>query len=175
MTYGSADGAGGQNVNATRRDRMSKGWPQDRGGARDDPSAAQGVNQWPGANRTTAKQPSALEYQTFETVPGQQQHVVHKGQVVGYVQKYNDPGHGPLWSAVVHPDVHALSPTRNQTQRGFVHSADAAQHVSDFHRDVAQVENVGSWRPAIGGGPHIDAPVAAHPAAIPKFGKRDYA
>jgi len=152
---GSADAAGGDNLNATRRDRMSKGWPSDVGSAKDDPSAAQGVNQWPGANRTTNRQPSALEYQTYETVPGQQQHVTHDNRVVGYVQKYADPGHGPLWSGVLHPDVHALNPTHSANQRGFVHAADAAHWVMDRHRDVAQIENVGNWRPAPGGGPNL--------------------
>lgn len=156
-TVGSADAQGGLgNFNTTRRDRMSKGWPQDVGGARDDPGAPQGVNQNPGANRTTAKQPSALEYQTYETAPGQQQHVVHKGVTVGYVQKYNDPGHGPLWSAVLADHVSRRDPHRAQTQRGFVHSSDAVHHITDAHRDVAQIESVGVWRPGpVNAGPNL--------------------
>lgn len=134
---------------------MSKGWPEDRGGAKDDPSAAQGVNQWPGANRTTAKQASALEYQTFETVPGQQHAVVHKGVPVGYVQKYNDPGHGPLWSATLDDRFHQRNPTHAQTQRGFVNASDAHGHLMDRHRDVAQIESSGSWRPSLDGGPNL--------------------
>jgi hypothetical protein len=152
----SADAAGADNFNATRRDRMSKGWPQDRGAAGADPSAAQGVNQWPGSNPTTAKQASALEYQTYETVPGQQHAVVHRGVPIGYVQKYSDPGHGPLWSAVIADHVHARNPHRAQTQRGFVHDSDAHAHVMDAHRDVAQIESSGVWRPGPpGGGPNL--------------------
>jgi len=151
-----ADADGGQYTNAVSRDRMSKGWPQDVGTARADPSAAQGINQYPGANPTTAKQPSALEYQTYETVPGQQQHVVHKGVPIGYVQKYNDPGHGPLWSAVIADQVHARNPHRAQTQRGFLHASDAVGHLTDAHRDVAQIESSGIWRPGPpGGGPNL--------------------
>lgn len=151
-----ADAVGGSDANAVRRDRMSKGWPMDVGGAKDDPSAAQGVNQWPGANRTTNRQASALEYQTYETVPGQQQHVTHQGTPIGYVQKYQDPGHGALWSAVLSDQLHALNPHRAQTQRGFVHSSDAAHHVMDAHRDVAQIESSGVWRPGpTGAGPNL--------------------
>lgn len=151
-----ADAAGGGNFNATRRDRMSKGWPEDVGDIKDDPEAAQSINQRDGANRTTSRKASALDYMTYETVPGQQQHVTHKGQVVGYVQKYSDPGHGALWSATIADQVHARRPDRAQTQRGFVHSADAAHHVMDAHRDVAQVESSGIWRPGPpGGGPNL--------------------
>lgn len=128
----------------------------DVGSAGADPSAAQGINQYPGANPTTVKQASALEYQTYETVPGQQQHVVHGGQVVGYVQRYQDPGHGPLWSAVLADHVHARNPDRAKNRRGFLHSADAAHHVMDAHRDVAQIENSGIWRPGPpGAGPNL--------------------
>lgn len=151
-----ADAAGGQNVNATRRDRMSKGWPSDVGGAKDDPSAAQGINQYPGANRTTARQASTTDYQSFEKVPGQQIHVTHKGVPIGYVQKYQDPGHGPLWSATIADQVHARNPHRRQVQRGFVHSSDAEGHILDAHRDVVQIENVGHWRPGpLNAGPNL--------------------
>lgn len=151
-----ADAAGGQNTNAVQRDRMSKGWPQDVGSAKADPSAAQGINQFPGANPTTARQASALEYQTFETVPNNQQTVTHKGVPIGYVQRYHDPGHGPLWSAVIDRQVHARNPDRAQAQRGFLHAADAAHHVMDAHRDVAQIENSGVWRPGPpGAGPNL--------------------
>jgi len=149
-----ADAAGGDNTNAVRRDRMSKGWPMDVGNS-GPPSAPQAVNARSGGNPVNVRTPSALEYQTFETVPGQQQHVVHNGQVVGYVQKYNDPGHGALWSAVRADHVAARDPHRRQTTRGFVHSSDAAHHVMDAHRDVAQIENSGVWRPAPGAGPNL--------------------
>lgn len=151
-----ADAAGGQNLNATRRNRMSKGWPEDVGGAKDDPSAAQGINQFPGANRTTVKQPSALEYQTFAQAGGTQRMVAHKGVPIGYVQKYNDPGHGALWSATIADHVHARDPHRRQTQRGFVDVADAESHVTCAHRDVAQIESSGVWRPGpIDSGPNL--------------------
>lgn len=143
----SADAAGGELYNATRRDRMSKGWPEDVGGARDDPSAAQGVNQWPGANRTTVKKASALEYQTYAQAGGTQQRVDHKGVPIGYVQRYNDPGHGALWSATVADHVAARAPHVRPVQRGFLHSSDAVGHVMDVHRDVAQIESSGTWRP----------------------------
>lgn len=134
---------------------MSKGWPGDVGTKGPDPNAAQGVNQWPGANPTVARQPSTVDYQTYETVPGQQHAVVHKGVPIGYVQKYNDPGHGPLWSAVVADHIHARNPTHSQTQRGFVNASDAHGHLMDRHRDVAQIENSGVWRPALDGGPNL--------------------
>jgi hypothetical protein len=154
-TLGSADAVGGSDANATRRDRMSKGWPMDVGNS-GPPAAPAGINARSTGNPTTVRTPSTLEYQTYETVPGQQQHVVHNGIPVGYVQKYNDPGHGPLWSAVLADHVHARNPDRAQTQRGFTHSADAAHHVMDAHRDVAQIENVGIWRPGpIGAGPNL--------------------
>jgi len=143
----SADVAGGQNTNSVFRDRMSKGWPQDQGSAGADPAAAQGVNQFPGANPTTVRQASALEYRTYETVPGQQRTVVHQGVPIGYVQKYNDPGHGPLWSAVLADHVAARAPHVRRVQRGIVNVSDAEHHVMDAHRDVAQIENSGIWRP----------------------------
>lgn len=153
---GRADAAGGDNLNAVRRDRMSKGWPQDAGTAGADPDAAQGINQWPGANPTTVRQASTRDYQTYETVPGQQHHVTHRGQVVGYVQRYNDPGHGPLWSAVLADPVARRAPHIRQTQRGFTHVSDAVGHVTGVHRDVAQIENSGVWRPGPpGSGPNL--------------------
>jgi hypothetical protein len=153
---GSGDALGGDNLNATHRDRMTKGWPQDVGSAGADPSAAQGINQWPGANPTTVKHPSALDYQTYEAVPGQQHVVVHKGIPVGYVSRYQDPGHGPLWSATLADGFHARNPTAAQTQRGFVHASDAHGNLMERHRDVAQIENVGSWRPGpVNAGPNL--------------------
>lgn len=150
-----ADAAGGQNFNAIRRDRMSKGWPEDVGGAKDDPSAAQGVNQWPGANRTTVKKASALEYQTYAQAGGTQRAVHHKGVPIGYVQKYDDPGHGALWSATIADHVSRRAPHVRQTQRGFVHASDAESHITDAHRDVAQIESSGVWRPTLGAGPNL--------------------
>jgi hypothetical protein len=109
-----------------------------------------------GRYTTPVQQPSALEYQTFETVPGQQQAVVHRGVPVGHVQKYTDPGHGPLWSAVLADHVHARRPSGRQVQRGFVDPIDAAAHVMDAHRDVAQIEGSGVWRPGPpGAGPNL--------------------
>jgi hypothetical protein len=97
---------------------------------------------------------SALDYEVWAATPGQH-HVVHQGRVVGYATRYADPGHGDLWQATVADQVHALRPTHAKTRRGFVHSSDAAAHVMDVHRDVAQIENSGVWRPAIGGGPNV--------------------
>lgn len=151
---GSGDATGGSNVNVVTRDRMSKGWPEDVGSS-GPPTAPAGINARSTGNPTTVRQSSSLDYQTYETVPGQQQTVVHKGVPVGYVQKYNDPGHGPLFSAVLADHVHARNPTRAQTQRGFVYAADAAHHIMDGHRDVAQIENVGNWRPDPAGGPNL--------------------
>ena len=119
------------------------------------PAAPAGQRARSVGNPTTVRQPSTLDYATYETVPGQQQHVVHNGIPVGYVQKYNDPGHGPLWSAVLADHVAVRDPHRRQTQRGFTHASDAAHHVMDAHRDVAQIENVGVWRPAMGAGPNL--------------------
>lgn len=134
---------------------MSKGWPMDVGNS-GPPAVPQAVNSRSGGNPVNVRTPSALEYQTYETVPGQQQHVVHNGVPVGYVQRYQDPGHGALWSATVADQVHARRPDHVQTQRGFVHASDAAHHVMDAHRDVAQVESSGIWRPGpVGGGPNV--------------------
>lgn len=151
---GPADAQGGSSSNAPTRDRMSKGWPQDVGSS-GPPSAPAGINARSTGNPTTVRTPSALDYQTFETVPGQQHVVAHKGVPVGYVTKYADPGHGPLWSATLADGFHARNPTHAQTQRGFVNASDAHHNLMDRHRDVAQIENVGNWRPAVGEGPNL--------------------
>ncbi len=135
---------------------MSKGWPEDVGNS-GPPSAPASISETAGTqgNPNTVRTASALEYQAFETVPGQQHVVTHKGVPVGYVQKYNDPGHGPLWSARLADGFHQRNPTHAQIQRGFVHAADAHGNLMDRHRDVAQIENSGSWRPALDGGPNL--------------------
>jgi hypothetical protein len=133
---------------------MSKGWPEDVGSS-GPPSAPAGLNARSTGNPTTVRQASALEYQTYETVPGQQHAVVHNGTPVGYVQKYNDPGHGALWSATLADGFHARNPTHAQTQRGFVNASDAHGNLMERHRDVAQIENTSGWRPDPSGGPNL--------------------
>lgn len=153
---GAGDAAGGQNVNALMRSR-AKGWPQDVGSGQPRPGASTGINTMSAAgSQPTVRQPeaSALDYEVWAPSPAQH-HVTHQGSVVGYATQYQDPGHGPLWQAIVADHVHALAPTRKKTQGGFVHASDAAQHVADFHRDVAQIESSGVWRPVIGGGPNV--------------------
>ena len=127
----------------------------DVGSAGADPGAAQGVNQWPGANPTTVRQADTTDYQSFETVPGQQQTVTHRGVPVGYVNKYNDPGHGPLFAATLADHVHDQNPTVAKRIKGFTQSADAARNVVERHRDVAQIENTSGWRPDPAGGPNL--------------------
>jgi hypothetical protein len=153
---GSGDAAGGQNVNALVRSR-AKGWPMDVGSGSPRPGASTGINTMSaGGSQPTVRQPdaSALQYEAYATSPAQH-HIVHQGSVIGYATQYQHPGAGPLWQATLADHVHALDPDRRKTTPGFVHASDAAQHVMDSHRDVAQIENVGSWRPAIGGGPNV--------------------
>lgn len=144
---GSGDAPGGELVNAPTRNRTRAGWPMDvgRSGPPNAPASIMSANL---GNPTTVRQPdaSSLNYQVFTATPDQH-HVTHGGSVVGYVQKYQDPGHGPLWAATLHDSVHAKNPDAAKTVKGFVYPIDAAHNVMDRHRDVAQIENSGSWRP----------------------------
>jgi len=118
------------------------------------PSAPAGINARSSGNPTTVRPASALDYQAYAQTPTQHV-VVHNNTPVGYVHQYTDPGHGPLWAATLADHVHALNTHRPKTQPGFVEPTDAAQHIADAHRDVAQIENVGSWRPVLGAGPNM--------------------
>lgn len=145
---GGGNAAGGENFNALMRNR-GKGWPGDVGSGQPRPGASTGINTMGSAgSQTSVRQPetSALDYEVWAPTPAQH-HIAHQGSVIGYATQYSDPGHGLLWSATLADGLHAMDPHRRKTTPGFVHASDAAQHVMDAHRDVAQVENVGNWRP----------------------------
>lgn len=152
---GGGNAAGGENFNALMRSR-AKGWPGDAGSGTPRPGASTGINTMSaGGSQPTVRQPeaSALDYEVWAATPTQH-HVAHQGKVIGYATQYQDAGHGPLWSATLADDVHAVAPGHRKTTPGFVHSTDAAHHVMDTHRDVAQIENSGVWR----GGPPMAGP-----------------
>lgn len=153
---GAGDAAGGQNVNAVMRSR-AKGWPSEVGSSQPRPGASTGINTMSASgSQPTVRQPeaSALDYEVWAATPAQH-HVAHQGRVIGYATQYQHPGAGPLWRASLADEVHALNPDHRQHTTGFVHASDAAQHVMDAHRDVAQIENSGVWRPDPSGGPNL--------------------
>lgn len=150
MNTPSADAQGGQLSNA----HVSRNpWPMDAGSS-GPPSAPAGLNARSTGNPNTVRQPDAGTYQQQYVSPDQS-HIKHGGATIGYVQKYIDPQHGPLYSATLADEVHKGSTDVAKTRRGFVGPADAAAHVIQAHRDIAQVESVGNWRPAPDGGPNL--------------------
>jgi len=110
------------------------GWPMDTGGVTGNGSA-----------RNTVSQPSSLRFDVHAVSPAQA-HVKLGSAVVGYVNRYQDPQHGDLYSATFHDAVLAMAPQLRKTQTGFHTPADAANHIADNTRDIAQIENIGSWR-----------------------------
>jgi hypothetical protein len=109
-------------------------WPMDTGGTTGNGSAKNYVSQ-----------PSSLRFDVHAVGPAQA-HVKLGSAVVGYVNRYSDPQHGDLYSATFHDKVLARAPHLRRTQAGFHTPADAANHIADNTRDIAQIEHIGSWR-----------------------------
>lgn len=110
------------------------GWPMDTGTPNGNGSA-----------RNTVNQPSSLRFDVRAVSPTQA-HVKLGDSTVGYVNEYPDPQHGRLYSATFHDAVLARAPHLRKTQAGFHSPVDAANHIADNSRDIAQIENIGSWR-----------------------------
>lgn len=110
------------------------GWPMDTGAPNGNGSARNYVNQ-----------PSSLRFDVHAVSPTQA-HVKLGNAVVGYVNRYQDPQHGDLYSATFHDAVLAMAPNLRRTQTGFHSPVDAVNHIADNTRDIAQIENMGSWR-----------------------------
>jgi hypothetical protein len=111
------------------------GWPMDTGAPNGNGSAKNYVNQ-----------PSSLRFDVHGTNNPRQFHVKLGDNIVGYVSGYRDPQHGDLYSATFHPKVLAMATHLSPTRKGFVSVVDAANHIADNSRDIAQIENIGSWR-----------------------------
>jgi hypothetical protein len=110
------------------------GWPMDTGAPDGNGSA-----------RNTVNQPSSLRFDVHAVSPTQA-HVKLGDNIVGYVNQYRDPVHGDLYSATFHPAVLTRARHLRRTQSGFTSRVDAANHIADNSRDIAQIENIGSWR-----------------------------
>jgi len=149
---GSANAEPERNVNAPMRNRTSKGWPQDVGrtGSPGAPGTVDPSSRQLG-NPQYVRHPdsSELVYDVFSATPVQQV-VMHGNREVGRINQRSG-----LWEPTIHPDVHAGNPHHPRTGPGFVNASDAVHHLTTFHRDVAQIENVGGWRPRAGEGPNL--------------------
>jgi hypothetical protein len=99
-----------------------------------------------GSARNTVNQPSSLRFDVHATNSPRQFHVRLGNNVVGTVSGYTDPQHGDLYSATFHPRVLAMATHLSPTRRGFTSVVDAANHIADNTRDIAQIENIGQWR-----------------------------
>lgn len=110
-------------------------WPMDTGGTTGTGSA-----------KNYANQPSSLRFDVHATNSPGQFHVRLGPNTVGYVNRYSDPQHGDLYSATFHPRVVEMATHLSPTRKGFVSVADAANHIADNSRDIAQIENIGGWR-----------------------------
>ena len=148
---GSADaqGAGFSNGFVQRQ----RPWPMDVGSS-GPPSAPAGLNARSTGNPTTVRQPDAGTYQSVPVGPDQL-HIKLNGNTIGYVQRYIDSQHGPMYRAQLDDAAHRGHTSVSKTRSGFVGLADAAAHVVQAHRDIAQIESVGNWRPALDGGPNL--------------------
>jgi hypothetical protein len=99
-----------------------------------------------GSARNYVNQPSSLRFDVHQTNSPGQFHVRLGDNTVGYVNEYPDPQHGRLYSATFHPKVLAMATHLSPTRKGFVSKVDAANHIADNCRDIAQIENIGGWR-----------------------------
>jgi len=98
-----------------------------------------------GSAKNYVSQPSSLRFDVHAVSPAQF-HVRLGPNTVGYVNRYSDPQHGDLYSATFHPKVVEMATHLTPTRKGFTSVADAANHIADNTRDIAQIESVGSWR-----------------------------